>query len=363
MGMTGEILMEKNYRILAINPGSTTTKLAYWADGAMQSRLEVFHTTEELGDTPEQQLQMRVEKVGEFLKEHDIHVDELDMIVARGAALPDIKCGAYRVGEDMMTHLRGHLGGHASSLAPVIAWELGHDLGIPCMIYDSVSADDYLPEAKVSGVPEIPFPMVCHVLNARMVGHMAAERLGKKYEDCRLIVAHLGGGSSVSAHRDGKIVDCFTNDRGQMSPERSGALPGQGVAKLCFSGKYTHQEIDRMIVGKGGIVQLLGTQDMRKVEDMVTAGDGKAIAAVRAMAYQTARSIAAMLAPLEGKVDLVVYTGGLCRFKAFLDMIKEYVGWLPSVEYPGEYEMDALVQGGLRILAGREELKEFVLPR
>ena len=350
----------KNYKILAINPGSTTTKLAYYADGEIKQRLEVFHPTEQLGEIMDQ-LTMRTEMVAQFLKENDIKVEELDMIVARGARLPGISTGAYEVNEAMVGYLPTHTGNHASTLACMIGKNLGDPYGVKCMIYDSVSADDYMPEAKTTGVPECEHLMVCHVLNSRMVAHKAAEEMGKKYEDCNFIVVHLGGGSSVSAHKHGRIMDCISNDRGPMSPERSGGLSTTPLAELCYSGKYTKSEMMKLLMGKGGMVQLLGTQDMRAIEDMFNAGDEKAVAAVNAMAYQHARTIAGMMAPLEGQVDKVIYTGGLCRFKGFVEIIKSYLPWLTSVEYPGEFEMEGLIQGTIRVLEGEEPLKPFSL--
>jgi butyrate kinase len=254
------------------------------------------------------------------------------------------------------------LGLHASNLGGIIANEIASQLGIPAFIVDPVVVDEMEEIARFSGIPEIERICIWHALNQKAVARRAATDMGKKYEELNLIIAHLGGGISVGVHKNARIIDVNNalNGEGPFSPERTGSLPVSGLVKLCYSGKYTIEEINKMIAGKGGLVAYLGTNDGREVVKMIEAGDKNAELVYKAMAYQVAKEIGACATVLEGKVDAICLTGGLAYDKLLTGWIKERVKFIGDVRiYPGEDEMIALAEGGLRVLRKEETVKEY----
>ena len=287
----------------------------------------------------------------------------LNAVVGRGGLLKSIEGGTYAVNDVMLEDLRnGVQGQHASNLGGIIANEIGKSLGIPSFIVDPVVVDEMEDVARISGIPEIERKSIFHALNQKAVAKRYAKEIGKKYDDINVIVAHMGGGISVGAHKLGRVIDVNNalDGEGPFSPERSGGLPTGDLVKLCFSGKYTFDEIKKKINGKGGYTAHLNTNNAKAVGDAALAGDEKAKLIQNALAYQVAKEIGKCAATLSGKVDAIILTGGIAYAKQIVEYIKEKVEFIAQViVYPGEDELLALTQGGLRVLNGEESSKEY----
>ncbi|MEG0156487.1 MAG: butyrate kinase [Anaerovoracaceae bacterium] len=354
-------------KILVINPGSTSTKVGIYQEEENIFVKTIAHPMEEIDRYEEvtDQLEMRVALVKALLKESHVDKKELRAVVGRGGLLPGVKVGGYLVTEEMReTLLSGIAAAHASNLGALIAHELASPLGIPAFIYDCVTADEFDEIAKVTGMPDCTRHSVCHVLNQKAVARKIAEKYGKPYDAMRMIVAHLGGGISIGAHREGRIVDCIRDDAGPFSPERSGSVPMLDLIEMCYAGKYNKKEMVKRVRGMGGIKAYLGTTDLRKVEEMIQKGDPLAKKIYEAEAYQIAKGIGEMAPVLHCDLDCIVLTGGMAYSKVMTEMISDRVRGLGKVEIlPGEDEMEALNLGALRILSGKEVAKEFHLPK
>jgi len=357
--------MNEVKRILTINPGSTSTKIAIFDDEKPVFEEVLRHPSEEIGkyETIFDQYEFRKNIILETLNEKGINLTKLAAVVGRGGLLKPIAGGTYRVDENMLKDLKvGVLGEHASNLGGVLAYEIAEQLNIESFIVDPVVVDEMHDIARISGMPEIERKSIFHALNQKAVARRAAKDLGKGYNEMNLIVAHLGGGVSVGAHEKGQVVDVNNalDGEGPFSPERSGGLPVGDLAKLCFSGKYSHKEIKKLITGKGGLVAYLNTSDGREVEQMIKDGDKKAEIIYKAMAYQVAKEIGSCAAVLKGEVDGILLTGGVAYDKTFVKWIEDRVSFISKVlVYPGEDEMIALAQGGLRVLNGEEDAKRY----
>jgi len=357
--------MQETYRLLIINPGSTSTKIAIFDNEKPVLEQTLRHSNEELAPyaTVIDQFEFRKNVILDTLNTNGINISKLSAVVGRGGLLKPMEGGTYKVNEQMLSDLKAAvMGQHASNLGAIIANEIATQLGIPAFIVDPVVVDEMDEIARISGMPEIKRISIFHALNQKAVARRAAADLGKKYEELNLVIAHLGGGISVGAHRKGRIVDVNNalDGEGPFSPERTGGLPVSGLMKLCYSGKYTMDEMKKKITGKGGLVAYLGTNDGREVVKMIEAGDKNAELIYKAMAYQVAKDIGACAAVLEGKVDAVCLTGGLAYDKLLIGWIKEMVEFIGDVRiYPGEDEMIALAEGGLRVLRGEEAAKEY----
>jgi len=351
------------YYILLINPGSTSTKVALYEDKKMLFTENIEHTREDLSPfkiIPEQ-LEYRKNLVLKTLKQKGYELGQLSAIVGRGGLIPNLKTGGYLVTEKMVEVLKSDaISPHAANLGGLIAKSIADPLHIPAYIYDGVTSGELSEVAKVTGIPDIVRQSMCHALNSRAMGRKYAESLGKKYEDMNFIVAHLGGGISVSAHQGGHIIDSVADDDGQFSPERSGSIPLMDAIELCYSGKYTKVELKEMIRGKGGMYAHLGTSDCRVIEQRVKDGDQKAKLVFEAQAYQIAKGIGLLSITLKGKVDAILLTGGVANSKLLTSMIEPYVKFIaPVVILPGENEMEALANAGLRLLKGEETPREY----
>ncbi|AEX84607.1 butyrate kinase [Marinitoga sp. 1135] len=351
-------------RILVINPGSTSTKIAVFEDNNLIVSEEVSHSMEELEkyDRLMDQIDLRKNEIEEFIGKYGYKVSDFDAIAARGGILPPLESGTYKVNEEMVDYLRNKTKiEHASNLAAVIGWELSNG-EIPIFITDPVSVDEFIPESRISGIPEIERRSLFHALNMKSVARKAAKELNKKYEDCNFVIAHLGGGISVGAQRKGKMIDVNNaNDEGPFSPERTGELPVGDLAKMAFSGKYDKKELKKRYIGKGGLVAYLGTNDLREAMKKAET-DEYAKKVVEAMAYQIAKEIGGMAAILKGEVDAIIITGGMARNDVFIDMIKQRVSKIALImRYPGSFEMEALAEGALRVLNNEEPAKEWKL--
>jgi len=352
-------------RVLAINPGSTSTKVAVY-DGETPLFVEVLaHDAAEIARYRHvaDQYEFRRAAVLALLEQHNIDLSSLDAVVGRGGILRPIEGGTYTVNDRMLDDLRtpGERE-HASNLGAILAHEVAALAGVPAFIVDPVCVDEFEPIARVSGLPEIERRSLSHALNLKAVARRAAADLGRPYTELNLLVVHLGGGISVCPMRKGRMIDVnqALDGTGPFSPERAGGLPVGDVARMCYSGKYTYEQMFKKIAGQGGLVAHLGTNDAREVERRIAAGDARARLVFEAMAYQIAKEIGLMATVLYGQVDAIVIAGGLAHSAMLLGWIIPRVKWIAPVRvYPGEDEMLALVQGTLRVLDREEEAKTY----
>lgn len=353
------------YRILVINPGSTSTKIAVYEDTTPIVQQTLRHSTQELSLYKNilDQYPFRKDLIMKILEKCDIPVSSLDGIVARGGLVYPLEGGCYRINDRMIQDLKeAVMGEHASNLGALIAKAIGDEIEKPAFIVDPVVVDEFEPLARYSGSPELPRLSIFHALNQKAVARRVAEELHKNYPECNLIVAHLGGGISIGAHKQGRVIDVNNalDGDGPFAPERSGGLPAGQLARLCFSGKHTLNAIQKMITGNGGLVAYLGTNDGIEIEKHIQHGDEKAREVYEAMAYQVAKEIGAMAAILRGNVDAIVLTGGLAYNTRFVNWIRERIAFLAPVKIvPGEDEMTALLEGALPVLQGKEQAKEY----
>ena len=357
--------MVKDYKILVINPGSTSTKVALFSNEQLLFDKKIEHSSEELSVFHKiiDQYEFRLGIILNFLKGKGIDHSALDAVVGRGGLLKPIASGTYRVNEKMLEDLhKGVSGEHASNLGGVLAHGIAEKLYIPSYIIDPVVIDEMKPVARISGIPEIPRISILHTLNQKAVARKAALDLGKNYKKVNFVVAHLGGGISVGIHCKGNIIDVNNalNGEGPFTPERSGGLPVGALVNLCFSGKFTKEEILKKIKGKGGLVAYLNTNDVREVIIRIEKGDKKAKLILEAMAYQVAKEIGAAATVLKGQIDAIILTGGIAYANEFVNMIRDRVSFISLVMvYPGEEEMLALCEGALRVLKGEEVAKIY----
>lgn len=353
-------------RILVINPGSTSTKIAVYEQYEVLVEHTLRHSTEDLAEfeTITDQYDFRRQLVLEELKIHNIPVETLDAVVGRGGLVYPLEGGCYRVNERMLEDLRQMvMGEHASNLGALIAKAIADQIGKPAFIVDPVVVDELEPLARYSGHPDLPRLSIFHALNQKAEARRVAKKLQKTYRETNQIVVHLGGGISVGAHKRGKVVDVNNalDGDGPFSPERSGGLPAGQLVKLCFSGKYPAARVKKMLKGQGGLVAYLGTNDGSDVGKRIQAGDEQAREVFEAMAYQVAKAIGAMATVLHGEVDAIVLTGGLAHNQRFVDWIIQRVQFIAPVHLvPGEDEMMALYEGALRVLHGEEEAREYL---
>lgn len=360
----GVLDVHEPIRVLAINPGSTSTKIGVFDDEKSILEETLRHDPNELAKYTDlfEQYPFRKQLILDTLDREGINLTRLDAVVARGGLLRPIPGGTYEVNEAMIEDLRsGEYGIHASNLGAIIAQEIANQLNIPAYIVDPVVVDELQPVARISGVPEIERKSIFHALNQKAVARRVAKQNGRHYEEVNYIVAHMGGGITVGAHHHGRVIDVNNglHGEGPFSPERAGTLPVGDLVSLSYSGKYFASEIMRMIVGRGGLMGYLGTTDAREVEERIANGDEKAKLVYEAMAYQVAKEIGAYATVLFGKVDGIILTGGLAYGKSFTSMIKERVSWIAPVHIvPGENELQALAEGALRVL--REEEKALI---
>ena len=352
-----------NYRILAINPGSTSTKIAVYDNEKQLLVKTIDHRIEDLEgyERIQDQFEMRKNEVLKSLKENDINLNSISAIVGRGGLLPPVKSGAYLVNEEMIDRLVNKpILEHASNLGAIIAYEISKPLGINAYIYDSVSVDELTDVARLSGIKDMDRECLSHALNSRAMAIRYAKNNNKKYEELNLIVAHLGGGISLSIHEKGKMVDIVSDDEGPFSPERSGRVPCKKLIDRCFSGNYTHREMLKTIRGKGGISSYLGTIDVRKVEEMINEGNEDAKLVYDAMTYQIAKGIGELATVVCGNVDAIILTGGIAYSKRITDNIRKRVEFISEVcVIPGENELESLSLGILRVLRKEEDVKIY----
>lgn len=355
----------KMYRILAINPGSTSTKVSLFHNFESVSNKTLRHDSEELSkfESVNDQYMYRKMAVIDYMREEGIESAALDAAVGRGGLLKPLQGGTYAVNEKMLEDLKSYRYGiHASNLGAIIANEIALENGIPAYIVDPPVVNEWEPLARYSGHPEIPRYNAFHALNQKAVARRISAEMGKQYGDLNLIIAHLGGGISVAAHKKGRVIDCNNAlEEGPFSPERSGSLPVQRLVDLCFSGRYTKDDIKKMIVGKGGLYAYLHTTDCKLIVERALSGDHYATEVLEAMCYQVAKEIGAFSAILNGEVDRIGLTGGMAFDSHIVKLISERVKFIaPVVVVPGEDEMIALAEGVMRVLVGGEAVREYI---
>ena len=357
--------MDKTLQILAINPGSTSTKIAIYENEIQKFKTTIEHSAEELEKykTVAEQYEMRKDAILEYLKNNDYDVAQLDGIAARGAPLPPLNTGAYKINASMVDRVKNRpLAEHASNLAAIIAYELAEKLSIPAYIYDAISSDELSDIARISGMPLIPRDSLLHTLNTRAVCMKTAQKMNKIYKDLNIIIAHLGGGITISVHSKGRIIDIVSDDEGPFSPERAGRVPCRKLIDMCYSGKYDHGTMRKMLRGKGGLVAYTGTSSAIEVEEKIKSGDENARLVYEAMAYQISKGIGELATVVNGDVDVIIITGGIAYSDIITGWIKERVKFIAPVEIvPGENELEALANGVLRVLRGEETAHEYDL--
>lgn len=352
--------------VLAINPGSTSTKIAVYSNLKVIFYKNIKHSSDDLKPFTKitDQYEFRKNIIYEELKKSNIDLTTIRAVVGRGGLLKPIPSGVYAVNEVMKADLRkGILGEHASNLGGLIADSIANELGTAkAYIADPVVVDELADIARISGHPLLDRMSIFHALNHKAVARFHAKCISRNYEDLNLIVVHLGGGITVGAHKKGKVIDVNQglDGEGPFSPERTGTLPVGALAKLCFSGDYSHEQVKKMITGEGGFVAYFGTNDAMEVENMINNGDAKAELVFEAMAYQVSKEIGAMATVLKGKIDGILITGGLANSKWFVEMILDSVAFLAPVSiYPGEDEMKALAMNGFLVLNNEIEVKNY----
>lgn len=350
--------MDKKYKLFIINPGSTSTRLAYYENDREISSVKIECPLDETAKlkTINEQLPLRMKQVSAYLEDNQIL--DIDMIVSRGGGGRPLKCGAYAITPLMVEECRNAPWPHASNLGVQIAMELMKKYDIPGLIYDAPLADDFIELAKISGLPELPVQRGAgHTLNEKAAGHKVAKMLGGKYEDYNFIICHLGGGITVNFHSKGKIIDSHIN---AFSPGRAGALPMIAFTKKCFSGDWTFEDAFTRQMGGGGLKAYIGTDDMIEVERRIDAGDEEAKFYFDAMVYQIAKDIGAMAVVTNGDVDRIILTGEIAYSRRLTGELTKRISFISKVELvPGTYEMEGLVAGAMRILRGEEEVKNY----
>lgn len=359
--------MTLSHNILVLNIGSSTTKIAAFENDHPKFQETIAHGPELTGPLSEYMAQfpLYLEHVKQILADHHVDVDQLDIIVSQGGLTVPISSEVYLIDKQMCDDLRsGKYGQHPTNLGPLIANELAKPAGIRAVILDSPSTDEFHDLARISGIPEIERKSAFHALNQKAAARIAAKETGISYAKSNMVVAHLGGGITVGAHCQGKVIDSTIGvGEGTLTPERTGTLPLMTVLRLLESGQLSLAELRQKLTSKGGLLAYLGTSDMRQVETRIQQGDEEALLLLQAMAYQIAKDIGAMSTVLNGNVDAIVLTGGLANSVMLVDSIADRVKFIAPVNvYPGEQEMHALAAGALRVLAGKESIKHYGQP-
>lgn len=355
----------ESFRVLVINPGSTSTKIGVFQDETLLLEHTIRHATEKIAQFPSiiDQYTFRKDAILQVLEDEQIKLSTLDAVCGRGGLLRPIEGGTYSVNDAMIEDLRtGYFGQHASNLGGIIAREIATELMIPSFIVDPVVVDELSSIARISGSPLIQRKSIFHALNQKAVARRYAKDNGKPYEELRLIITHMGGGVTVGAHAGGKVIDVNNglHGDGPFSPERAGSVPIGDLVELCFSGTFYRDDIMKSLVGEGGLVGYLGTNDAVEVEKKIAAGDEEAKLIYDAMAYQIAKEIGSAAAVLDGKVDAIILTGGIAYGKEFVETISSKVRWIADIAvYPGEDELQALSEGAIRVLSGEETARVY----
>lgn len=358
-------MTNENSRVLVLNPGSTSTKFGVYArDGAELVRT-IRHGQEDLagfrGQPMLAQLDYRAHLIDQALAAAGYAADGFAAVAGRGGFLPPAACGTYLVDDAMVEELRlARRGEHASNLGASLALRFAQAAGVNAFIVDPVTVDEWQECARLTGSPLVERTSIGHALNTKALARRYAREQGRTYQELRLIVAHLGSGITVSAHQDGRMIDSNSIEEGPFGVDRSGGLPVRALIKLCFSGKYTQDQLDRHVFGDGGLSAYLGTRDLVEVERRIDAGDREAARIFEAMVYQIGKEAGAMAVALKGKVDAVLLTGGMAHSNKVVTLLRDALDWIAPIRiYPGEDELQALAEGVFRVLNGEEQAKKL----
>lgn len=365
--------------ILIINTGSTTTKLGYFSDGVRVFDTKLEHTAQEVAQYPSimDQSDMRRQAIKDFMSSKGIPLEDVDIVMARGGLFTPAITGVYNVNEDMREVLStSRDGDHACNLSAILADDIAKEINrirekkglkprygvTTAYVADPPMADEMLPECKMGGLPEFKRKTLFHALNSRAIVRRYLREHGRKVNDATLIVAHMGGGATISLHRNGRVLD--TNHGlggdGPITPERAGCCPPFDLIDMCYSGKYTKEEVKKKLVGRGGAVAYFGTNSMLDVENMAAAGNELAQTFLKAYVLNICKYIAAMAATADGKVDAILLTGGIARSKALMDAITEKIKFIAPVEvFPGEDEINSLAENGYMVLSGQTKVHTY----
>lgn len=350
--------------ILAINPGSTSSKIGYFEDSNCISSITIHHSHEEISQYNSiiDQYPMRKSAIIAWLKKLNIEVKTLDAVVGRGGLLRPTHGGTFKVNESILSDLKsGRYGFHASNIGAVLAYEIASMANVDAYIVDPVTTDELCPLARYSGHPDIDRVSAFHALNQKAAARVICDKLKKKYSEVNLIIAHLGGGSTIAAHEKGKVIDVNHGlEEGPFTPERSGSLPVLEIIKMAYSGKYTQDEIKKQIVGHGGMVAYTGSSDVKNLVETAEKGDTKVKEILEAMVYQVCKEIGACSTVLKGSVDGIIVTGGIAFSEFITDRIKERTSFIaPIYILPGENELLSMTSGVLRVLNGSEKAEIY----
>lgn len=354
-----------SYLVLVINPGSTTTKIALFRDQDRVFYEEITHQASELAMFPEvnDQFDYRKDLIVNTLKSHSVDIRDIDIFAARGGGLTSLDSGTYPVNDMILYHTKiGFAGKHPCILAARIAHEFAKEAGGVAFVVDPPGVDEFDDIARVTGFHEVWRDCHTHALNQKAVAKRCAADLKKSYKECNFIVAHLGGGVTITAHSNGRMIEStdIMNGNGPMAPTRAGTLSVKTVIDLCFSGEYTKDALYKRLTKTGGLIDHLGTSDLREVRKRISSGDRYAELIYDAMIYQFAKHIGMMAAVLKGTVDAIILTGGMTNDEILVEDLNKYVSWIsPLMVYPGEFEMEALAEGALRVMRGEETPKEY----
>jgi len=364
--MGGEkVVPHESNRVLVINPGSTSTKFGVFTKDGAEWVTTVQHGDEEIeqfrGRSMLARTGYRAGVIEKALAAARYDAKQFAAVGGRGGFLPPMACGTYVVDDAIIEELRlARHGEHASNLGAVLALRFARAAGVNAYVVDPVTVDEWQDCARLSGSPLIERWCVGHALNIKAVARRFARESVRAYADLRLIIAHMGSGITVSAHRGGRMIDNNTPEEGPMGPDRTGSLPVRKLMKLCVTGDHTDRQLDRMLFGEGGLFAYLGTRDLKEVERLVDAGDQKAAAVYDAMIYQVAKETGAMAAVLEGRVDALLLTGGMAHSERLVDKLRKYIEWIAPIRvYAGEDELQAIAEGVFRVLSGEDEPKHL----
>lgn len=353
----------RHMKVLAIDPGSTSTKLGLFDDDKPIYKESLFHNVEELSrfSTSFEQKDFRTQAVLEFLAKNNVDLKTIDAVVGRGGIVKPLRAGTYTVNEAMLEDLRNSSYDHPSNIGAVIALEIAGQIGVPAYIADPICVDEFEDVARISGLKEIERPTLSHALNTRATLFKYAKEVHKDVSEINVIIGHLGGGISITPIKNGKMVDTSgASDGGPFSPQRGGGLPTTSLIKFCLRSGMNEKQLLDYVTKKGGIASYLGVNDLRKATEMIDAGNKEAKLVVEAMCYQIAKEIGAMATVLKGITEAILLTGGMAFDKKLISDITERVGWIAPVKvYPGEEELEALAGAALRVLRGEEQAQEY----
>ena len=353
-----------SFRVLVINTGSTSTKIAVYQDDEPIIEQTLAHSTEELahfGNVVEQ-LDWRRDIILNKLAAENIAIDSLSAVIGRGGLLRPVKSGVYKVNQKMIDELHCCSPQHASNLSAIIAANIAERCNVNAYIADPIVVDERDEVAKICGVKQICSRCIFHALNQKATSRIYAEEIGEQYENLNLVVAHMGGGISVAAHKKGVVVDVNNalDGEGPIAPERAGTLPAGELVNICFSGQYTHKQVNSMIVGNAGLVSLTGCNSVKELCDRAQTGDAEATMAIEAMCYTTAKQIGAMATVLQGNVDAILITGGIANSKFIVEKVSSYCRYIAPIRvYPGENELMALAMNAMRVLRGQTQAQDY----